>query len=140
MEKYTWDYIDYLFGGTNVIGENQRALIAKALSVLNNDLIDKITEEVWFVASNKNEWAFQTPLQCRFLENRKSIIFLSEGLFKENQEKIMHVILHEVAHHVLGHKHAFDLYHECGEEEASVIKNRYEKEAEGLVSEWLRTK
>lgn len=130
-KKYNSEEVDYLFGGMNEVNENQRYFIAEALSKLDKEIVDKLAEEVLFVASYEDR-CFFLPLNAKHLEIKKGIFF-SEGLFNEKDDFIIKIILHEVAHFILKHKCLFDF-----EEGKEAEKDKQEEEADELVKKWLK--
>lgn len=131
--KYTPQQVDYAFADMNEIGDEQRMLLATALSILEKDLIDRIADEACFICCHSGILGFQLWLKSKYLKGKKVIIFLSEEVFKGEEKEILHTILHEVAHYVLKHKCIFDF--PIGEEDKMKFQ---EVEAEVLVEKWLK--
>lgn len=132
--KYTWQQVDYAFAGMDEISDDQRMPLAKALSVLDKDLVDKIADEIIFISSNPDTFAFCLPLDANHLRNKKGLIFLSESVFRLNEGKFRRTILHEVAHYILKHKCIFDF--EIGDDKMDL----QEEAADKLVEKWLKKK
>jgi len=99
--RQTLEDIDYRFAGNNEVSERERVLIAKALFLCEDNVIDDITENVWFVSPNGKYIAFQVNMKK--LKKYNSIIFLG-NLDKLPDRKAIEIILHEIGHHVLKHK------------------------------------
>lgn len=133
--KYSPEEVDYLFGGVNQLNEKQRCVLARVLSILDKGVVDKVSEEVFIISSNTHSWGWHLPLNSKVLKQKKSIIFLSEELFKQKEKFIEKTILHEIAHHILNHKSLFDF-----EPKKLNQADIQEKEADKLVEEWLNAK
>ena len=131
--KYTPQQVDYAFADMNEIGDDRRMPLAKALSILERDLIDKLAEEVRFICCHSGIFGFQLRLKSEYLKGKKAVIFLSEEVFKGEEEEIRHTILHETAHYVLKHKCLFDF--SIGEEDKLEAQ---EVEADALMRKWLK--
>jgi len=78
--------------------------VLKVLSVMPKNIIEFVTENVWFVTSFEDAWAF--TFTGNDFENRH-VVFLSDDLFKQNKDQIYWTITHEIGHVVLGHKNRF---------------------------------
>ena len=137
MNKYTPEEVDYAFGGINELSDDQRIPFANAVSILDKKLVDKIIEEIYFVSSNPTTRAFQLPLNAKHLQGKKSIIFLSEGLFSLKKEEVARTILHEVAHHILKHKCLFNFTEKEILKTGRSAKYLQEDEADELVKKWI---
>jgi len=130
MEKYTIKEVSNKFG--DILEENNRVYLMKALSSLDKEIVDKIAEEVLFTDS-RDGYAYHIPLNSRYLKERKSIIFLSYYLKEKTEEDAIKIILHEIAHYYLNHKTLFDF-------PLDEIDKFYmqDKEADKQVEEWLK--
>ncbi len=126
-DKYTLEEINYAIGGRHGLNDEQYRELLRTIRILDNDIIDKITDEIFFFDVGKGEaWRFPT----KHLRGMKSIICFSSDIFKFSIKKMQFNILHEIAHHILDHKCFVDI---------SGIDNikRQEKEADKLAKEWI---
>ncbi len=95
------DLIVYRFGDSNIVTDRELRLIAKSMTFLSLEIIDKITKDVIF-ASSEYGYAWHFPL--KYIQDKKSMIFLSPHLLKMSKKKATHIILHEIGHFILKHK------------------------------------
>ena len=120
--------------------DDEYDLFCGELYVLPKEIVDRIYTEIYFVLlsadQEKGSPACYVPLQELIDEKRKGIIVLTPFIFasytNESGKEIKadnmdrRRILHEVAHHILGH-------FGCGNEEEC---KEIEKAAEEQVAEW----
>lgn len=78
--------------------------VARVLSKMPEETITFVTENVWFVTSFDDAWAF-TFTGDDF--QNKHVVFLSDDLLEENETQIHWTIAHEIGHVILGHKNRF---------------------------------
>src|SRR6185295_15759036 len=77
--------------------------VLDSLQKLPYDIVDYVTENVWFVSSFDDAWGF--VLTGEELQG-KQLIFLSDELFSEPKEQILYTIIHEIGHVILKHRNA----------------------------------
>lgn len=96
--------IQYAFGNKLVGHNRMKKAVATVLLQMPQETIDFVTENVWFITSFDDAWAF--AFTGNDFQN-KHVIFLSDDLFKENTRQIYWTIAHEIGHIILGHKNRF---------------------------------
>jgi len=129
-DRYSLEQADYAFGGINSVSEEFRVILAKALSKLPKDIVDWVVNFAFFISSSDEYWAF--TLFIDEFEHKKGVIFLSENLKEEIEEKQLFWIAHEIAHLKLNHRSPIF----CGLSEKET--KRQEAEADNLVKTWLK--
>lgn len=92
------------FQGKLVGNTKMKHHVVEVLVKMPQDIIDFVTENVWFVTSFDDAWAF-TFTGADF-EN-KHVIFLSDELLEQDISQIHWTIAHEIGHVILGHKNRF---------------------------------
>jgi hypothetical protein len=103
-----------------------RNWVAEALTKVPEEIAERVYSEVRFVmptAGTKGQYFSRAAMEGM------AVVVLSEAILSSDQETY-HTILHEVAHHVLGHQPWWFLpeNHDMGKDEA---------EAEALTIKWL---
>lgn len=111
-------------------------ILCEVISCLPKEILDKVMDEVYFVVlsgkSGKEQPACYLNLNTRFgnLKNKSAIIFLSPLVFNHKVGGDLHWyrdILHEVAHHFLGH-YRYENQEDYKEKEEAADK---------LAKEWI---
>ncbi|MEX0621910.1 MAG: hypothetical protein WD187_02870 [Candidatus Woykebacteria bacterium] len=92
------------FGGKLIGNKKMQRLVAETLLKLPPDVIDFVTENVWFVSSFEDSWGF--VLDSKDLGN-KHVIFFGDELFEQDNYAQAYTVAHEIGHVVLGHRNAF---------------------------------
>jgi hypothetical protein len=87
-----------LMGNTRVVN-----IICETLLLLPPETINYIVENVWFISSMQDAWAF--TLTANDVKN-KHLIILSDELIHEGIKQIRYTILHEIGHMMMGHKNS----------------------------------
>jgi len=100
----TTDEIRTAFKGKLVGNIDMKKYVTLVLSKMPENIISFVTENVWFVTSFDDAWAF-TFTGNDFLN--KHVVFLSDDLFQQDFAQISWTIAHEIGHVVLGHKNRF---------------------------------
>lgn len=92
----------YMEPGQFVINEDEFNIFCRAISILPMVIVNKIENEIYFITS---KYACYINLGTKDLKCKKGIIFINPDIFKIQDVKFkILAILHEVAHHILGHK------------------------------------
>jgi Zn-dependent peptidase ImmA (M78 family) len=120
-----------LFGGINQVSEEFRLILAKAVSKLPEDIAEWAAENLLFISSSEEYWAFS--LSKDEWNNKIGFVFLSEGLKGEPEDKQAFTIAHEIAHHKL--KHRSPIFSRLSQEETEM----QERTADKLAEKWLGT-
>jgi hypothetical protein len=122
--------------------DDEYDLFCDELIVLPKDIVDRIYTEIYFVLLSadpkKGSPACYVPLKELIEEKKQGIIVLTPFIFasfKHESGKVIEPdstdrprILHEVAHHILGH----DEYNDKKDH------NEKEKDAEEQVDKWIK--
>lgn len=117
------------FDGRLVGKETTKRLICEVLLLFPEEIIDYVTEKVWFVSSFDDAWAF--AVHGNELAG-KHLIFLSDELLEQSKEQKYWTVAHEIGHIVLKHKNAI-----LQSQSASEIKIQ-EQEADQFASFYLQ--
>lgn len=96
--------IQKAFKGKLIGNTKMKHHVAEVLANMPDHIITFVTENVWFMASMEDAWAF--TFTGSDLE-KKHLVFLSDELLAENARQIHWTIAHEIGHVVLGHKNRF---------------------------------
>jgi hypothetical protein len=134
QDYYSKDEIKRMFQfyrekGDMNITDREYDILCDAIRCLPKEIVNKIKEEVYFVVLSLGEGRKQYPAcylstysEC--LKSKKGIIFLTPLIFESKPDCLYPTseILHEVAHHVLGHM----------EENAKT-----QREAKKLAEKWI---
>ena len=130
ISRYSAEEILDMDAGTWTLGNDDlMRLVAVALSQIPSDIVDNVYENCKF--HSLSEDAKGEILSPKIISNSYFINIHSKVLYG-NQEEAVEVLLHEVAHYHLGHRHF--------PEEVSLNPEEYdiqEKEADELVKRWL---
>jgi hypothetical protein len=128
-EKYDAEEVDYKFGGMNSVDDQFRVIVARSVANLPKEIVDWVTEKLFFVSSSDEYIAFSMPFNE--YKHMKGLIFLSEELRAESQESQTFTIAHEVAHLKL--KHVSPVFSNLTDEQCL----NQEQEADDLALKWL---
>ena len=91
---------------SHMVGDDQiKNLIYETLQIFPKQIVDYISDNVWFVSSFNDAWSF--TLEADDLCG-KAIVFLSDDLLRQDREQIKYSVAHEIAHVMLGHKNPYD--------------------------------
>jgi hypothetical protein len=105
------------------------ALVSTALSWLPRETVDKVVKNCVYVEITRNRNGIH--LACTDLIKKSVIVIFTDDLM-ENPKKLIYVILHETAHHVLGHRWLRGSSEDIKKE---AVAN--ENAVNSLVIEWL---
>lgn len=101
--NYSKEAIEQKFGKKLVGKWLMKKSVLESLQRLPADIIDYVTENVWFISSFDDAWGF--VLTGEELQG-KQLIFLSDELFSEPKDQIQYTIIHEIGHVMLKHRNA----------------------------------
>lgn len=127
IDKYsTLDEVSYAISAEELSDEN-RLLLCMVCLKLPRDMVDKLGEEVIFLDFGGMN-AFHVCLED--FKQKNLICFSDEFDCLTNNTKIK-IILHEIGHHILGHKSTLHLNccPDCFE--------KFEKEAEAFAQQYM---
>lgn len=114
--------------GNKLVGKwLMKRSVVEALQKLPTEIVDYVTENVWFISSFDDAFGF--VLTGEELQG-KQLIFLSDELFSEPRAQIDYTIIHEIGHIMLKHRNAIlkpqtRAEAEKQEYEADQFANRY---------------
>jgi len=128
-QKYSLEQVDYMFGGVNSVSREFRIILAKVISKLPKKIVEWATENLLFISSSDEYWAFS--MSKAEWEHVEGLVFLSDVLKTESEEKQTFTIAHEIAHHKLNHKSP--IFSNLTTEETQ----KQEAEADELAKRWL---
>jgi len=119
------------------ITDSEYKIICEVLQYVPKKEIDQIIKDVYFVVlSMSKKGKIQTgcylSLDSKDIKNKKGIIFFSPQIFMIKSDILFPTkqVLHEIAHHIKGHKDPRD----------SVERKKFEDEADELAIKWLSGK
>lgn len=90
-------------GGRLIGSALMRQSVAKAISLLPDEIAIPIIEDTWFFSSDDDSFGY--AFNGNDLKD-KHLIFLSDVLFNEPENQILYTILHEIGHIVLKHRNS----------------------------------
>lgn len=119
--------IQKAFNGKLIGNTKMKQHVAEVLAKMPENIVEFVTENVWFMASMEDAWAF--TFTGSDLQN-KHLIFLSDELLAEDPHQIYWTIAHEIGHVILGHKNRFFDKFSAGkvmqqEDEADAFAKKY---------------
>jgi len=106
-----------------------KKMILKTLRFLPEDIVNFITQKVWFVGSFEDGWAF--TLRGNELKPSEYLIFLSDELLREDEKQIVWTIAHEIGHIVLRHRNSI------GEVQSRLEVRKQEREADQFARKYI---
>jgi len=92
-----------MFEGKLIGSYKMKKHVCYVLTLMEQDIINYITENCWFLGSMEDAWAF--TLTGNDLKNQH-LILLSDELLRENAEQIHYTIAHEIGHVILKHRNS----------------------------------
>jgi hypothetical protein len=117
--------------GPRLIGSlRMRELVCKTILYLPPELIEQVTQHVWFISSQDDAWAFTFRGSDI---NDAHLIFISDELLKADEEQIRFTILHEIGHVVRNHRNSLGGYIQTESE-----IHQQEDEADHFAREMLK--
>jgi hypothetical protein len=124
-------YYDSGYFGQNdftLFGDVERfwALLERFIHIVPKDIIDDVRSNCVFLMMDTERLNGACFIRKDLIE-RKSVIVFHDMLYDQDEDKQCSMILHEIAHYVLGHSGALS------EEEY----RKREKEANSLRDEWI---
>lgn len=124
---FTSEEIFYQDAGVVTLGsEELRYLLADILTRIPGEIVEDVYFNCRFLMPRLEELGSYLP---NSVIKDKHLFAFHSGLLKWSKEKQIQVILHEIAHYVLGHKAIF--------EAIDVDWRKQEKEADSLRDKWL---
>jgi len=102
--------------------------VCKTLLLLPSSMIEKVCKTVWFISSPVDAWAF--TFRGSDIKERH-LIFLSEELFRQDENQIRYTILHEIGHVILNHRNSI------GSMQTDSEIKRQEREADIFARSYL---
>ncbi len=121
--------IYYSFGGKLVGTKRMQKYVCDVLSLMGEEIIEKITSTCWFVSSMEDAYGF--AFTGNDLKDQH-LIFLSDELFLQSDHQIKYTIAHEIGHVVLKHRNS-TLIRQSKQE----IRNQ-EKEADEFARGYIK--
>ncbi len=94
------------FGGRIVGDQQTKMLIAQTIAKLPNEIIDYVTQKVWFLSSSPDAYGYTfhgADIPDKYL------ILLTDELFTQDLSQIQYTILHEVGHVILKHRNSIEV-------------------------------
>lgn len=119
------------FNGKLVGHRKMKRKVCEVLSKMPEEIINYITKNCWFFGSMEDAWAF--TFAGNDLKNQH-LIFLSDILFFQSDDKIEKTIAHEIGHVMLGHRNA------VFEKQTKAEVKKQEKQARNFVKKFFLKK
>lgn len=91
------------FDGRLVGSKIMKIYVCETLAKMPDKIVNFVTENCWFMGSMEDAWGFT------FTGNdlkEQHLVFLSDDLFREDDEQIHRSIAHEIGHAVLRHRNS----------------------------------
>lgn len=126
--SFTKEELEEKFGNKLVGKWLMKKSVLESLQQLPVDIVDYVTENVWFISSFEDAFGF--VLTGEELQG-KQLIFLSDELFSEPKEQIHYTIIHEIGHVMLKHRNAII------EPQTRAEAERQEFEADQFANKYL---
>jgi len=102
QRRYTTDKIHYMDAGIFTLGNDElRAIVSLAFAQVPSAVVDQVMDECLIVMPLTREGGSYIP---KNLLAGKALILFPETLLREQREVVNRTILHEIAHHILGHR------------------------------------
>lgn len=99
------------------------------MSKLPKDIVDWVAENLVFISSSDEYWAFSLPKEE--WTHKQGFVFLSESMKGISEKKQVFWIAHEIAHHKLQHKSP--IFSNLTEKEITT----QEEKADEIAMKWL---
>ena len=97
-KSYESEAIDYEIGSADLISDEYRYIIAKAISLLPYNVIDFVVENLAIIAGGSTTFAHYWGLDDLQFKNKTGFIILENCLFEKKPIGISFTIAHEIAH------------------------------------------
>lgn len=127
---WTIEKVRKAFNGRLMGNLYMRKMVCQTLLYLPSKIIKQVTQNVWFLSSPEDAWAF--TFRGSDIGNQHLVI-LSDDLFNQDQNQISYTILHEIGHVLLGHKNSM------GYEQTQTEIKHQEIEADLFANQYLKT-
>ncbi len=121
--------IKKLFGHKLIGNAYMKRMVIKTLIFFPQNIINHVTQKVWFISSMEDSWAF--AIRGDELKKDEHLVFLSDELLNENEKQITWTIAHEIGHVILGHRNSI------GIRQTKYGIAKQEKEADKFASKYL---
>ena len=127
MKRYSPQDVWYADAGVFTLGDTDlRGLVSHALAKIPATIADRILDECLMLMPVSREKGSYIPAE---LLRDKALIAFAETLLDRELSEALWTILHEAAHHILGHRSPVN----C----PGLDYDRQEQEANDLVKDWL---
>ena len=93
------------FDGKLIGSEKMQELVCETISVFPKDIVDFVTNHVWFVGSFDDAWGFVLKVE-ELNAKGKYLVFLGDELFEQDHYSQKYEIAHEIGHVILKHRNA----------------------------------
>ena len=128
-DYYRATEIHYLDAGLVTLGVDPlRNLLAKVLTTIPTDVVDRLFDECVFLMPERAERGCFIPGR---IITGKDIIMFPEDILEWPEQEQSQLILHEVAHFALGHRSPL--------EDPDLDYDAQEDEANELVARWVKS-
>ena len=91
------------FSGRLIGKPLMKTLVCEAVELFPEKLQKYVTENVWFLSSPEDSWAF--TFRGSDIKGQHLIV-LSDELMSQDKPQIIYTIIHEIGHAVLGHQNS----------------------------------
>lgn len=130
--KENTDTIKEKFRKKLVGSKRMQRLVCETLLIFPPNIVDYITENVWFVSSFDDAWGFVLKSD-ELKEKGEYLIFLGEELFEQDSYAQHYEIAHEVGHIILKHRNAIT------QPQSKAETDKQEKEAHEFALKHLKS-
>jgi hypothetical protein len=130
MQYYEVDHFVFNQDALTVLGDQGfKEVLTDNIGIIPKDILDDVLNNCFFLMLNK-EKGFSAAFISKKLIEGKNICAFYEILYSKGRNKQVHMILHEIAHYVLGHSNE-------GLSDEDYYNHKQEKEANALVDKWI---
>jgi len=126
--NWTLKEIRLAFNGRLMGKSRMKSIVCKAVSYLPYKIVGYVTQNIWFVSSPQDSWAF--TLRGSDIKNQY-VVVLSDDLLMQEDSQVIYTILHEIGHVTLGHRNSMGF-----EQTQTEIKNQ-EIEADKFAYKYI---
>jgi hypothetical protein len=130
MQYYEVDHFVSNQDALIVLGDQDfREVLGDNIPIIPKDILDDVLSNCVFLMLSEKEGMSAGFIPKKFTEG-KNIFAFYEILYSKGRDKQVHMILHEIAHYVLGHTNE-------GLSDEDFYNHEQEKEANRLVAKWI---
>ena len=129
MQYYEIDHFVSNQDRLTVLGDQGfREVLGDTIPIIPKDILDDVLSNCVFLMLNEKKEVSAAFIPMKLIEERNICAFY-EILYSKKRDEQVHMILHEIAHYVLGHT-------DEGLSDEDYYNHKLDKEANALVDKW----